>query len=481
MSRRKKLLIRTLVSVVMTSAVVMLSIVLLFLMLGYRFNREQGSITQGGLVQFITTPPGAHVTVGKAHLANVTPSKITLTPGTYPVTIEKQGYHTWNKTVTIGAGTVTWLNTARLVPTSVSSKRMAEYVNVQSVAFSPRARYVALVQDTSKPVVTIDTIDQATVTKSVAVELPVNTYSPGTTHAFTIDTWGRAERYILMRHAYDGKTEWIVVDSQDVTRSRPISSLNGVTPMFVTFDQRNTSDVLALYDDGTIRHVQPQTGEIRQYPLYNIASFSYVNDQTIVFATKPVNGTVSVGYYTLDATTSRPITSYRAEPMVLVAGAKYFSDYYFSIAHGNAIVIYTTDTLPQSDSKEKWPIAVHKTVAGQDAIQTLVSHANGRLVVATSGTAQLSYDLELEHLSTVKIERAATALTKPLLWFDDFNFISTIGGTLRMYEYDGGNQHDILQTVEGAPASVSDNNKYMYTLQKTDKGFALQAIKMILE
>ena len=78
----------------MTTAVVGLSIILLFLMLGYRFNKDQGTITQGGLVQFITTPPGARVTVGSAQLANITPSKITLTPGTYGVSMERNGYHT---------------------------------------------------------------------------------------------------------------------------------------------------------------------------------------------------------------------------------------------------------------------------------------------------------------------------------------------------------------------------------------------------
>lgn len=479
-SKRKRFLKRTFVSVVMTSAILVLSVGLLLIMLGYRFNREQGSITQGGLVQMITTPPGAHVTVGKAHLANVTPSKITLIPGTYPVTIEKSGYHSWNKTVTIGAGTVTWLNTARLIPTTLSPRTLAEYPSVNSALFSPRARYVAIFQDTSKPAITLGTLDQASL-RTTILELPATAYSAGTTHQFVAETWSRAEQYLLVRHTYDTRTEWIVVDTADVTRSKPVSNVGEASPVSVAFDQRSSGAVLAVYSDGSIRHIVPQTGDVRTYPLHNIARISFFNDQTILYATKPTHGTVSVGYYTLDSSAARPIKSYQTESAVLVSGAKYFSDYYIALAHDKDVTILTSSTLPRSDSTERWSTTVSATYSLQAPVQTLISRANGRLVVAVHGTTQTTYDLELNRRSDVAIADTSEPLAASLGWLDDFNFVTSTGGKLRMYEFDGTNQHDLLPVVATMPASVSDNNRYLYSFSPSPTGVALQVTKLILE
>ena len=58
---KRKLLIRRIVSYgFMTVAVVVLVTVLVFVMLGYRYNGNDGKIEQGGLVQFDTQPNGGN-------------------------------------------------------------------------------------------------------------------------------------------------------------------------------------------------------------------------------------------------------------------------------------------------------------------------------------------------------------------------------------------------------------------------------------
>lgn len=480
-SKRQQLIIRTVVSTVMTTAVVGLSIILLFLMLGYRFNKDQGTITQGGLVQFITTPPGARVTVGSAQLANITPSKITLIPGTYGVSMERNGYHTWKKTITIKAGTVTWLNSARLVPTQIKTDGLIDYTTVSSAQFSPKARFLALLADASKPVLQLDTIDRKVVTKTTQLELPAGSYSPGTSHEFTIEKWGRAEHYLLVKHVVDGHTEWVVVDTQDVNRSYLIGAQGAAQPIDVLFDLRTTAAVIVRYSDGTMRHIQTQTGAITQYPLQNIATFSFINDQAIAYTTTPVNGTVSVGYYSLDATASRPLTSYTTTAPVYASGSEYFKTIYYATAHDNQLTIYTIGDLPRSDSSEKWNPKLTQTIPLPDAPTSLVPHANGRLFVATHGTSQLSYDLELDTHYDVPVLTPEKTLTKPQEWFDDFNFWNNSNGMVRMYEFDGTNPHDIVATAPNTPGIFSDDNKYLYTIGKTDAGYRLQVSTMIIE
>lgn len=479
-SKRRRLIIRIVVSTVMTISVILLTGILALLMLGYRFNREQGSITQGGLVQFITTPAGAHVTAGAAHLGNVTPSKITLTPGTYPVMIELEGYNSWKKSVTIGAGTVTWLNSARLVPKELTTKTVIEHPSISSLQFFSRAHSVALIQDATKPIVTIDTIDQLTA-KSTNIELPSGTYTAGTNHAFSVELWGSSEQYLLLKHIADGRMEWIVVDTTNAARSKTIGAVGGAVPMQVVFDKRNTSAVIALYSDGTLRQFQSQSGELKQYPLGNLASFSFLNDQTILYATKPVKGTISAGYFTLDSNTSRAIRSYQSQSPVYITGARYFSTYYISLGHDQDIRIESADSLPRSDTNEPLKTTLYKSITLPENITSLDTHANGRFVVATYNQTQTVYDIELSQNSLVKLTNLTAPIAKKLEWFDDFNFWSSTGGKIHMYEYDGTNQHELVSATEGMPAVFSDSNKYLYTINKSPTAAQIQATLMIIK
>jgi hypothetical protein len=79
----------------MTLGVGILVTFLVFIMLGYRFNRDTSSIQQGGLVQFASRPTDAQVTIGSAKLGARTPSKITTNPGNYTVKMNRSGYKGW--------------------------------------------------------------------------------------------------------------------------------------------------------------------------------------------------------------------------------------------------------------------------------------------------------------------------------------------------------------------------------------------------
>src|SRR5690348_1900762 len=129
-SKQRQRIIRALVYSAMTLTVVLLVTILVFVMLGYRFNKQTSTIQQGGLVQFNTRPTGANVTVGSAKLGSRTPSKITLNPGNYSVKMEKSGYLPWNKAVEVKAGQVLWLNYAQFVPEKITTNQVMSLDNV---------------------------------------------------------------------------------------------------------------------------------------------------------------------------------------------------------------------------------------------------------------------------------------------------------------------------------------------------------------
>lgn len=478
-SKRHNLIMRTVVSTVMTIAVLLISTILLLLMLGYRFNKDQGTFQQGGLVQFITTPTGAKVTVGTAHLANLTPSKITLMPGTYAVNIDKKGYRPWNKAIAIKPGAVLWLNSARLIPQTLQTEKIVEYPHIAAVEFSPAGKYAAILENDSKSTITLLEIDQRTA-KSKELALPEAIYSKGSSHKFSFGDWGPAERYLTMKHDYDGKTEWLVVDTKDLTKSSIVPSVEEAHPEKVVYDPRSNTALIVLYTDGSVRTYQTQTGELSPAMLQNIASFSFINNQHLLYATKPTEGVVTTGYLTLGTETPRTIKSYATNESVTVAAARYFDTYNFATSVGHIVHITSVRDVPSSNSSEPWQSEkVIDLNLPQNAIKA-DTHAGGRFIAILQPNTETVYDLELKKQSDVTIQRTSAPLAE-LDWFDDYNFWNSNGGVLRQYEFDGTNQHDILPVIEGMPATFSGNNKYLYSVGKTSSGYQLQVTTMILD
>jgi hypothetical protein len=54
-------------------------------------------------------------------------------------------------------------------------------------------------------------------------------------------------------------------------------------------------------------------------------------------------------------------------------------------------------------------------------------------------------------------------------------------GTVRLYEFDGANQQDIMQVQPGFEAALSPNSKYLYGITKASDGsYHLTRVKLIL-
>jgi len=72
-------------------------------------------------------------------------------------------------------------------------------------------------------------------------------------------------------------------------------------------------------------------------------------------------------------------------------------------------------------------------------------------------------------------------ITQKLRWIDGFTLYSNSTGTIRIYEFDGTNQHDIMPSIPGQAATLSQNGKYMYTVSKDKKGATyLSRVTMVL-
>lgn len=474
-SRRRQIIQRTIVYTLMTTFVVGLVTVLVLLMLGYRFNRLTNTIEQGGLVQFVTHPSGASVTVGNAHLIDTTPSKITVNAGHYQVKMEKSGYRLWQKSVDVEAGEVLWLNYAQLVPEKITTTTVASFASLYEARVSPTGRYYALLPDAIKPsIVLIDMADS----KYQQTNVNLNTVAgktSGTWH-YTIASWSNDSNFILVKRTQASQIEWLLVDRHDPAKSQNLTSTYKKAISTVLFDPNSSNRLILRMNDGTLQTADVSSGNPSDVLLRDITGIN-VSDDTLLYVQQKSPTIQSVGYMSLGGVKGRELVQRETKQKLLIDIGSYYGDLYTVIATGNEMDLYRLSALPNSASTT--PITMTPVAHFQVATPPLNAsiRSAGRLAVVESQRGFLTYDLELGKMTSTDL---GTTTTSRLTWLDKYHVGYVVNGRFTIIEFDGGNRQEITEATAGFEGDQSSDNKYVYSFLRTDRGVELRRSQMIL-
>jgi hypothetical protein len=481
-SKRRQLIVRFLVYGLMTVSVITIVSVLILVILGYSFNRKDGTIEQGGLLQFSSIPSGATVTLDETQLSTRTPSKASVDAKSHNVKMDLTGYRTWQKTIDVRAGNIGWLSYARLIPTDIKPEQLRTFPVLSNTLASPDRKWMLLHEATTEPVFTLANL-QGEELKYTTLQLPATAFTapaPETPpQTFTAESWSADERYVLLKHIYNtDQFEWIVLDRENAARSVNITTLFAVKAEKLQFGSTN-GRVLYMQSDGVVRSVNLDSQTLSRPLVSHVTDFKVYDERTIVYTTKPTDTSPmrTVGYATEDLPDTQTIRSYPdgADPLHIAFG-EYFGKRYVAISLGTKLDILT-GTLPRGTTK-----AALKTISTQTLAEpprTLQASNNGRFIVSQQSTGYVTYDLELLKSDTT-VWKTTPTVQRDLQWSDDYIVWSDAGGMLRLYEFDGANQQNIMPVAEGYSAVISENNKYIYSVLKTDTGFALQRARLII-
>ena len=458
---------RVAVYTIMSVSVVLLVIALVFVMLGYQFNRQDGRIEQGGLVQFNSQPTGARVTIDGVQTSLSTADKSTLSQGKHTIEYSRDGYQTWKKDVTVTPSSVLWLTYARLVPTQLETKPVATLDGLASSLTSPNKRYIAALQHADRGDITLFRLDGDT-PKSTKLTLPATSFTQPTEgephHNFTLESWDANNRFVLVNHKYgtDGQ-EWIVVDTDNVERSRNVTTLVGVQ---MTKPQFSVGDNHILYAivDGSLRKINLNDATISRPLVPYVADFRQYDRATLVYETaiNPETKQRSVGYYTDNARNARTVREYADDgtDQLRFRLVEYYGERFYAIQYGDAIEVFKGD-VPSSDSTAAVNYTPVTSLSVPSGVDQLNFSENSRFLVAQKDAGFLTYDLELKQLSRTTL--AGTGEVAKLRWMDSFTLVSDRGGVLRSYEFDGLNPREYGSVTAGQAFALSPNEKYLYS------------------
>lgn len=455
---------------VMTAAVAAISAVCVLLVLGYRFDFNDRTVEQGGLIQFRSIPESAKISLNGQELSFATPGKRNVDVGTHEVRMHREGYRDWAKTVTVKAGELRWLNYARLIPKNVTTNTVREFPTLADEIPSPDRNWIALLPAADKPELVIADI-RAEKVAFTNLTLPVGAYTntPGQTHTFSVEEWDFGSRYVLVKHVIGDKTEFIKVDRTDAAASQNLTTLFSVALSDIHFSGTSGTIFYGL-ESTNVRKLDSGAGTISQPVIKDVTRFMLYKTDTIAF-TNHIGRTVGAGIY-VDGK-AYIVRTYDDTAPVLAEVTSYFSKNYLAVSRG------TSAELIKEPELSKGSTAGTPKLGLPAGVQWLKFGASGRFMIAGNGTQYALLDIETSEKFTVNLPGTATDTSKPLQWLDDYSLVSSADKDLRITEFDGGNQQVIIDVEPGFAATLDNDGKLLYSIARTQAGaYSLQVSEL---
>ncbi|QQS21462.1 PEGA domain-containing protein [Candidatus Saccharibacteria bacterium] len=469
-SKRQKRAQLIFVYTLMALSVITVVGILALVMLGYRFNRYDGKVEQGGLVQFDSRPSGAVVTIDGIRLANKTASKITAMSGQHTITIAKEGYTSWQKDVFVQAGGVLWLNYALLKPTKPTVTTVATLPTISSSMVSYDRKSMVVVAEPSNPLLYVISLN-SDVPSLTKVQIPTSLYTAtedATTQTFSLVGLDKEARSAIVQHTYLDKSEYLSIDIRGGNAMYNINQSAGADIAAVDYRFGDPGTVYVVTAARELRRLGLASSTLSAPIVGNIAEFSQTNQTGVTYTTLPdTTGVRTIGYVSDGATKARSLGSTSGGDVYKVLASTYFGERYITTLSGTTVTISKGD-LPDTDSSGALNQKVVATFTVAPGATTLrYSPGDNRFVMVQSGEHIAGYDLELMQSSRLTL---ATAPSRAVGWIDGYHWAAVAGGTATYYDFDGTNGQMIVSGASDAAVGLSENYKYLYSTISTPAG-----------
>lgn len=454
---------------------------IMMIVLGFRLDTKNGQIEQFAFLQFNSTPTGATVAVDGKVISGQTPNKASVTEGTHEVVVWREGYETWRKTMYVKSGALTWLNYILMIPKKMSVESATTYDTLYASLASSGGKYMMVQKNADTPTFSLADLSGDTV-KTTELSIPKKLYSEAyntsAKHTFIMSKWDSGERYMLIKHIYNDKFEWLVMDTQNADITKNITKLFDLTFDGVEF-AGNGGNILFVLEAGNIRKIDTNAETISKLLVSGVQNFRLYGNNIITYiGVADVNGR-AVGLYR-DGDDApyiiKTVTGDPSVPLQVVAGY-YFKEDYVAIAEGKKVDIlkgnYQNTIIADASGLQEYA-----SFEAADNIVNLNFGPSGQYVLTQSGANFSCYDLEYNNLVSSTVDGVGS--TSLLSWLNGSYVWSDNGGNLNIREFDGSNPRVINAVSIGQDAVVTGNGRYIYSMNKSDAGYQLQRVRIVL-
>lgn len=433
---------------IMVLFVVVIVVVLGFVVSGYWVNSDF-EVERQGMLQVSSIPTGADLAVdGESSWLQRTNTSKVVAAGEHTVSITKEGYDTWQKTVNVTEGLLYRLHYPRLFLKDRKAEKVYNASNYNYATISPDGRRMLLASDKTKwQLVNMNSEKIEPKTIDFSEYLPgvsaINDSDIGLFSGSILEAnWDKNGDHVLMEIKAGDQVEWLLLDVDN-----PKNSLNITRKFETNFDtvrilDDSASNLLTLRN-GDLQKIDVPGRVISEVLAEKIISFDYYK-QDIVYAMKAGDNNYTVGTFRIGDTKKTILSDNIKEPIAVVV-YRFYDDMYVAILEGNVINTYKKAEFEQI-----------KTYQLSFSPQELkVGHA-GEFIMMVDAAKIAALDMEAGAVREWEVDG------EKFDWLDSDMIYSVADGRLMVYDYDGLNRRELADNVsEHFPVTITEN-KWLY-------------------
>jgi hypothetical protein len=450
--------------VLMTLAISLVALLLVFQAYGYDLNLRTGAITQKSLLFIDAHPEAAEVFLNGAP-KGTTDKRLFVPADNYALELRREGYRTWRRDFTVMGGQIRRFVYPFMFPEKIDSTQMQLYAQEPDfVSQSPDRRWLIVREPNA--VFGLSLVDLNSELASAAVlDLPPELFNTsGSTHQFELVEWSTNNQHVVLRHVFEGGAEFVLIDrevpraSVNLTRTFSSQQFTGLSLLDKQFDRY----YLHNNSNGLLSSAVLRSGAITPL-IENVIQFKPHGDDVILYVTtvNVPNGQAEVRLR--QGNDAHTLRSLPASPSYLLDIARFNGRWYIAAGVASEEKVYILRdpqvALKRSPSSPLIPAATMRV----ENPEFVSFSTNARFVSVQSGAQIAVYDAEL-----ATSHRFDTKLSLPrgrqAVWMDGHRLSVIADGKVYAFDFDGTNQQELVPSYNNLRPLFNSDFTALYTL-----------------
>lgn len=464
------------------TAIVLVTLILVFQSYGYDLDRKTGAIIQNGLMFVSSRPEPANVYVNDRLVKTQGNVRLVLPSDIYNLELKRDGYRPWQRTVSLAGGSIERLVYPFLFPKKLDTKDQQTYKSQPQFATQSPDRHWILVQPTNH-VNKLSVYDTSNFNKAPkSIVLPADLLTAATDHKFELVEWSPDNKHLLVKDTSSAGVQFIMIDWTDPAKSYNVNTTFGQNPTQVALRDKKY-DQLYLFNqqEQTLALGTQKDGQVKPV-LSNVLGFTPYGGDTIIYASsQPApDGQARITYHNKNG--NFKLLDVPLADKYLMDMAQYDGKWYVaagSVADGR-VYIYTDpqEIIEQPGSTKLYPT----TVLRIDNPQWIEFSANTQFLAVQSGSRFAVFDAERQRNYNYKLPLALDAGSPLASWMDDARLIVNSGAKMVVSDFDGKNQQTLTTNLPGFVPFFDRDYKLLFNIAPSVKAptdFALTRTNLI--
>ena len=452
---KKRQSLRIIISeAIMVLAVIITVTILALLVSGYWINSDF-EVERQGMLQIYSSPTGANVNIDgetSSWLQRTNTSKV-LPSGEHTVTLSKDGYDTWSKTINVKEGLLYRLHYPRLFLTERTPEKTLNTTGTTHAIIASDHDSLVLTNHTTKWSyfkLNAEKLEPKPLDISKyfsSISLAENTSTGLFTGEILDADWDYNAEHILFKVKSDDTIEWVLLDVKNPDNSINLTKEFGGNFSAIEILDNSSNNLLAIQNDN-LHKIDIPGRSVSAVLVDNVINFDHFRNEIVFTAKTPDNSSEQIsdyyiGYFKIGDDEITKISD--IDKPAKVAISIFYDDKYITTLSDASVTVYKKDNLEQFANFDLTFTPKHLKV-GRD----------GEFITMYSDATIATIDME------ANILREWTVDGESFGWLDNDMIYSVADGELYAYDFDGFNRRHLAKNVSSHfPAGITDN-KWLY-------------------